>query len=46
VINHLRDTEGFVTTWYDKDNATDETQIYHFSPGKIDDDLYFTTENY
>jgi hypothetical protein len=20
LINHLRDSEGFVTTWYDKDN--------------------------
>jgi len=45
-IGHLRDDEGFVSTWYDKDDASSGTQIYHFSPGKIDDTLYFTTENY
>ena len=35
-----------MSTWYDKDDATDQTQTYHFSPRKVDDTIYFTTENY
>ena len=45
-IGHLRDSEGFVKTWYDKENDDGSTTTYKFSPKAVTSDVYVSVENY
>jgi hypothetical protein len=42
----LRDSEGYVKTWYDKDNDNGYTKTYKFAPKKVNGTIYVTVENY
>jgi hypothetical protein len=42
----LRDSEGYVKTWYDKENDDGTTKTYLFSPKEINGPVYVSVENY
>ena len=42
----MRDSEGYVQTWYDRDNDNGYTKTYKFAPKKVNGAIYVTTENY
>ena len=45
-IGHLRDSQGYVTTWYDEEKDDGTKKTYTFNPGVVNDTIYATVENY
>ena len=42
----MRDSEGYVKTWYDSDNDDGKAKIFKFAPKKVNGTIYVTVENY
>ena len=45
-IGHIRDSEGYVRTWYDNDKDDGTQKTFTFSPGSVNDTVYISVENY
>jgi len=45
-IGHNRESEGFVDTWYDRENDDEAFTQYSFTTDSTTSDIYFTVETY
>ena len=45
-VGLLRDSEGYVRTWYDQKSYDNIKKIYTFSPKAVNGDIYVTVEGY
>jgi len=45
-IGHNRESEGYVHTWYDRENDDETTKQYHFTTDNTVSDIYVTVETY
>jgi hypothetical protein len=42
----MRDSEGYKSSWYDKENSNDDKTNYYITVPANDGSLYFTVESY
>ena len=50
-IGHLRESEGYVKTWFDEEQVPKQTEDFHYTvtvPSSVgaDSDIYITVESY
>jgi hypothetical protein len=45
-IAHMRDSEGYVSSWYDAENMDENFHNYYVTVPENDGVLYFTVETY
>jgi hypothetical protein len=45
-ITHYRPNEGYTKTWYDVENADEQTKTFKFVAPSFNGDIYFMAESY